>query len=321
MKKELSLVSIGVASYNNSKFITETLDSINSQTYKNIELIVLDDGSKDNSVEIINSWAKKCKFPFKFIINDKNEGITKGCNKIFENISLDSKYFAFFGSDDIMEPHRIETQVKLLEEDPGNLAGAFSDMTIINEKGQLINDSYFNLINETPTTINNFFNNDILYRVKYTIEKNIFPAPAVLYKTEVLKRIGKWDEELYFEDWDMNLRIIKEGFKFLFTGEKLIKYRKIQTSVTAKPKGNYYSSLLSLTYKYNNLASEVDNAINSKIKEYALLTYFGEGKNSFYWLRKKALLQPSFKILIYLLLSFLKVPYSLILKLKKALGK
>ncbi|WP_303813338.1 glycosyltransferase family A protein, partial [Apibacter mensalis] len=80
MDKELPLVSIVAINYNNSKHLVETLDSIDQQTYKNIELIIVDDCSTDDSVKKIDQWLLTYNKPFQFIKHIENKGICKTIN-------------------------------------------------------------------------------------------------------------------------------------------------------------------------------------------------------------------------------------------------
>ncbi len=90
----LPLVTIGAVNYNNAKFLIETLESIKAQTYANIELIVVDDCSNDNSVELIEEWLKSYDRPVKFIKHDRNMGAIAGVNDVFDQARVSIKNFA-----------------------------------------------------------------------------------------------------------------------------------------------------------------------------------------------------------------------------------
>ena len=116
MSDSLPLVSVGIASYNNGKYIVETLDAILGQTYQNIELIIVDDCSKDDSVSVINDWIQHKRERFtevRFMVNDQNKGICYSCNRLLKNAK--GKYFSLNGSDDIMLKNRIEENIKIFE--------------------------------------------------------------------------------------------------------------------------------------------------------------------------------------------------------------
>ena len=83
----LPLVTIGVASYNDGKYIKETLDSILEQSYQNIEIIINEDCSTDNSLEVINDWLNNhnTNTNVQLLINEKNKGLCNSLNNIIKN--------------------------------------------------------------------------------------------------------------------------------------------------------------------------------------------------------------------------------------------
>src|ERR1035438_3501558 len=99
------LVSVVTCSYNNSKYIIETLDSIKNQTYPNIEIVIVEDCSTDNSAELINEWLLTYKGLYKFIRHEVNMG-----GSIPANVGLASssgKYYSAIDTDDMMLPEKI----------------------------------------------------------------------------------------------------------------------------------------------------------------------------------------------------------------------
>ena len=111
MNKILPLVSVIVPCYNHEKYVEETIESIVNQTYENIELIVIDDGSKDASPQIIEELSKKYNFKF---IHRSNKGLSATLN---EGIRLSQgKYISVCASDDKLKLDKIEKQVKFMEE-------------------------------------------------------------------------------------------------------------------------------------------------------------------------------------------------------------
>ncbi len=112
-ENNLPLVSVVVPCYNHEKYVKETIESIINQTYKNIELIVIDDGSKDNSVQVIQEMADKHGFTF---VHRPNKGLSATLN---EGIRLSKgKYFCAIASDDILMLEKIEKQVTFMEANP-----------------------------------------------------------------------------------------------------------------------------------------------------------------------------------------------------------
>lgn len=115
--KENILVSIIVASYNYGRYLRENLESLHNQTYKNIEVIVMDDGSTDNSLEIINEYVNKDS-RFKLITheNNANKGLTVSLQKALNYCK--GEYIAFCESDDYWDIHHIEEKVNYINSNP-----------------------------------------------------------------------------------------------------------------------------------------------------------------------------------------------------------
>lgn len=123
------LVSVNMPCYNCSKYIKQSIDSILNQTYTNFELIIIDDGSTDNSVEVIKEFSDK---RIKLFENITNQGIVYSRNRAVENSK--GKYIAILDSDDIAYPTRIEKQLNFMESNPDfAMTGTWFD--IIDENG------------------------------------------------------------------------------------------------------------------------------------------------------------------------------------------
>ncbi len=99
--------------YNAEKFIRETLDSIAEQTYDKIEVVISDDCSTDNTVQIINDYVQSSELNIVLNVNSTNQGITSNCNKALSLCT--GKYIAFFAGDDLMYPTKINGQVRIME--------------------------------------------------------------------------------------------------------------------------------------------------------------------------------------------------------------
>ena len=114
-----SLVSICVVSYNSAGTILETLDSIKGQTYKNIELIISDDNSKDNTVEIATEWLKNNSNRFtntQLLTVEKNSGVTGNCNRAVK--ASKGEIVKIIAADDIFYPDYIESCTEYFLQNP-----------------------------------------------------------------------------------------------------------------------------------------------------------------------------------------------------------
>src|SRR5437762_2913332 len=110
------LVSIILLSYNYSRFVLETLESVKAQTYAATQLIVVDDCSSDDSVATISHWLHENRMLGTFIRHSKNQGICKSLNDALQ--VANGKYVSMVASDDVLLPDKIARQVEIMESQP-----------------------------------------------------------------------------------------------------------------------------------------------------------------------------------------------------------
>ncbi len=222
-KSHLPLVSIGVASYNNSKYIIATLESIISQSYRNIELIIVDDFSTDNSVEKINEFLKQVSIPFKFHINQKNEGVVNVCNKLLSLVQ--GTYYTLIGSDDVMLPNRIEIQLKIMISKGADMS--FGRINVINDMGKIIEHSRnYECISEQTT--------EIIMTYSNLLEYNVVTAPTVMLKTTAVKSLNGYETKYDIEDLPLWISLASKKYKIVYLNELLVYYRIFAGSLSSK---------------------------------------------------------------------------------------
>ena len=226
------LVSILVAAFNHEKFVQASLQSIIDQNYQNIELWILDDCSVDNTAGKIREMVSVCKerfTNFNFSCHKKNHGVTFTLNEMLPK--LNGKYVCFFASDDVMEKDRISIQVKTFEQlnkSSSKVAMVWSNAQPIDATGKktffrpLKTDQYMVAPKLALST------NDLSSQENYflLLNKNQFyPAPTMMWRANVFKQIGKFDENVGLEDFDVLLRFFRAKQKAFYIDEKLIRYR------------------------------------------------------------------------------------------------
>lgn len=128
-----TLVSIIIPCYNSSKFISQTIESVLNQTHQNWEMIIVDDCSTDNSIQIITEYIKNDE-RIKLIKLEKNSGPAIARNKATEEAK--GRYIAFLDSDDVWLPKKLEVQLKFMAEN--NILVCYSSYSLINEAGNEI---------------------------------------------------------------------------------------------------------------------------------------------------------------------------------------
>ncbi len=198
-------VSVLIPCYNHQDFVSQTINSVMNQTFEDFELIVVDDGSKDNSVGIIKELQNKFKFKF---LSRPNKGLVPTVNEL---ISLSTgQYYIIFASDDIMLPNRLERQVGFLDSNQ-EIAMCHSGCEWIDEKGEFIKTDC--KINPTGYVFPELLKGDFII------------APSVMIRKSVLEDVGKYDESLQIEDYDMFLRIAHK-YPIGYLNEVLVQYRQ-----------------------------------------------------------------------------------------------
>jgi len=176
------LVSVAVCTYNGEKYISSQLDTIINQSYKNIEIIVVDDGSTDNTCSILEQYQKKGKI--KFYRNTKNLGFIRNFEKAIKLCNGD--YIALSDQDDLWELNKIEVLVNNI----GDNILIYSDSEFIDSNGKAMEKRISDLHNLISGKKRNmaflFF--------------NCIAGHAILFKKELLKSIFPFPQQL-FHDW------------------------------------------------------------------------------------------------------------------------
>ena len=204
------LVSIIVPCYNHEKYIEECILSIVNQTYKNIELIVIDDGSKDNSPAILERLQKQYGF---FLECQSNMGLSKTLNKAIRNYSK-GKYIAGSGSDDFLVLDRIEKQVRYAEAHP-EYAMVCGKAYMVDEAGKIIEG--FSIIDPVVDPVK-----DLTF--ESLIERDPIPSSTVLIKKDVLEECGGYNENTIVEDLDLWLKVAYR-YKIGYMDDYFVYYR------------------------------------------------------------------------------------------------
>ncbi|HEV8430614.1 MAG TPA: glycosyltransferase [Pyrinomonadaceae bacterium] len=216
------LVSVIMPAYNTETYIGDSIQSVRNQTYRNWELLVVDDGSTDKTAEIIRSFAaqdSRVKYVFQ-----QNGRQAKARNTGIEKSS--GTLLAFLDSDDLWLPEKLERQLQVMDE--MNVDVVYSDGHIIYEPGSIPGATSFRIV---PGTV---AGREMLDKL---LLHNHVPVQSVLVRLDCFRKAGPFDESPAFhgcEDYEMWLKLAATGAKFHGMSEKLIKYRRHPTATTHK---------------------------------------------------------------------------------------
>ena len=204
------MVSVIMASYNHEKFIPDAIESVLNQTYKDFELVIIDDYSNDNSREIINKYEKMDK-RIKVLLHNKNKGISRTRNDGFD--IAEGKYIAFIDSDDVWVPHKLEVQVPIIEQDENLIV--WSEGDVIDEMGRFLGRKV-----SDPSTKKS---GNLFYELLNTNKIIIFVSSMIFNKNHL--RNIRFNENLKYDNDCQFYVELASSFNFFFIKEALSKYR------------------------------------------------------------------------------------------------
>jgi glycosyltransferase involved in cell wall biosynthesis len=216
------LVSIIIITYNSSRYVLETLESIKSQTWDNIQLIVSDDGSRDNTVQLCTEWINANRQRFaetKLITVEKNTGIAANCNRGIQ--ATIGEWVKLIAGDDILLENCIADNLAYVTRHP-EASFVVSELLEIDDHGNPVKSSK---INEGLRYFAS--RRSVREQLKAYSRWPVFlNTPTFFYKRELINSIGLCDEEFkIYEDMSMIFKIIGKGVKIHFMNRPTVRYR------------------------------------------------------------------------------------------------
>jgi len=189
-------VSIVIPVYNGSNYLREAIDSALAQTYKNIEVIVINDGSNDRGKtdKICKSYGNKIRY-----FKKENGGVSSALNMGIEK--MEGEYFSWLSHDDIYYPEKIEKQIEYLSKNYDDKKILFCDYELINEKGEHIQFVKFD-------------HKELKEKPEYALLRGCINGITLFIPKSAFDKYGEFDETLKCtQDYDMWRRFIK-SYKF-----------------------------------------------------------------------------------------------------------
>ncbi len=283
MKKKTPLVSIVIPVFNGANFLAEAIDSALAQTYKNIEVIVINDGSPDDGAteKIALSYGNKIRYYYK-----ENGGISSALNYGISNMKGD--FFSWLSHDDLYTPDKIQKQINLVE----------SNKDIILCSGSLM-DKQGNPINYHIKTLNKILDGLGLFRE--FLNGYILNGLGFLIPKSVFDREGGFDENLrYLQDLDMWLRLTWKDYRFVCIPDMLVKTRLHALQTTNTMSSSYDMDKGRMAIKHIELLSKTKiRNISNLLECYYLLCLKDNNKdgiNAIYHLFKNVKFGFAFKL-------------------------
>ena len=213
------LISVIVLSYNAEKTILDTLESVKRQSYKNIELIISDDCSRDNTLKIATDWLEVNANCFKqsFLLkSESNQGVCANFNKAIEKST--GLWYKAIAADDALLPTCIEDFCNYIKANP--------DASWISSYTRVYNGNFEdeNCITRNKANLH-FFELNVNDQLIALAKGNRISAPSVAIKRSVHESVGMYDTTYSFEDYPFFLRLLEKGYKCYFLNKETVCYR------------------------------------------------------------------------------------------------
>lgn len=208
-------VSVVMPIYNCEKYVTNSINSVLNQTFRDFEFIILDDASTDNTLSIINDFAKKDK---RIVLrrNRNNLGVTKSLNKALKYVK--GEYVIRMDGDDWSHPSRFVKQVNLMDRNPD---------VVVSGSYIWVCDSNLNIKQVRKYNVKDSEIRNKLFRY------SPFAHPATIWRTDVIKK-EKYNERIkYGQDYELYFRVGRHG-KFMNIPRPLLKLRMHASSISSK---------------------------------------------------------------------------------------
>lgn len=226
------VVSVVVATYNSAGTVLETLESIKAQTYNNIELIVSDDCSQDNTIEVVNQWIVKNNSRFvhtKLVTTEKNTGVSGNFRRGIAHSK--GEWIKSIAGDDLLIPTAIQEYIDFVNNNPENVRMCVCDVECFATNGN-IDVTYKDVIER----YNYFFEKEketYPQQRKRIINECVFVGPTFFYSRELYDEMGGFKEKYgCAEEWPFVYEIIRKGNRIYAINKKLIRYRVQSGSVS-----------------------------------------------------------------------------------------
>lgn len=272
MKNGCPIVTVSVWTYNSSKFVLETLESIKAQTYPNLILQICDDCSTDNTVELCKTWIEENKERFvktKIIIPEHNTGVSGNANRSWD--ACETEYLKDIAGDDILMPNCIEDNMNIVKEHP-EAVFVFSRVKAFGASEKRIQYT------ENELFIYDFFNwtPEQQYNQLYN-KRNCLPAPTVFSNVSRIREVGlRHDERIpLLEDLPKWINALRLGIAFHFLDKVTVMYRLHEKSLTNEFPINFYRSVRLYGFYYRfleDLKIDTEKAINDVV-DYEISLY------------------------------------------------
>ena len=219
-------VSVLVTTFNHARYVVEALQSLRVQTSRDFEVIITDDASTDGCADVIADWLARTGFPAQFIRNPVNRGICANRNTALARAR--GRFVCSLSGDDAYAADRIARQLDCFLSQPDHVCAVYSDTLLVDGDGASTGRSALEMkFGDAPPPQGELF--------ARLLPDNFLPAPAVMVRRSAIAEVGGYDESLFFEDFDMWLRLSRR-FSFVYLEGRLVRQRMHPHSMSNNPR-------------------------------------------------------------------------------------
>lgn len=223
--RELPLVSVIVITYNSAKYVLETLESIKAQTYDHLELIVSDDGSKDDTVALCNRWIEENRERFQraeLLTVAVNTGIPANCNRGVN--AAKASWTKMIAGDDILEQGCVAGYMDFI--------ASGSDINFVSARVTVFSDDEEKC--GLVSVDEEIFALPQRKQFQHLLTKgNFVLGPSVFFNLDIIKNLGGFDERYrLIEDYPLFVKIYSQGYRVHFLNSSLVRYRVHDSNVS-----------------------------------------------------------------------------------------
>ncbi len=243
------LVSICVLTYNSARTIEETLDSVYSQTYDNLELVISDDHSGDNTIDVCNDWISNHKARFngiQVLTVEKNTGTNKNVNRVFK--AAKGAWLKIVAGDDLLVPECVEKLYSYCVENSKEVC--ISKVAYFGDEGRIAQKRI-----TYETFFDKYQNLSVKGKFNLLLHQCALPTPSMLISKDLLEKIGYLDESYtIYEEWPLFMSILEKGVDIPYIEDETVRYRCENNSLSStnfnkSKKGESYQGARYVVYK------------------------------------------------------------------------
>jgi glycosyltransferase involved in cell wall biosynthesis len=249
-------VSVIIPTYNCAHYLEQAIESAMNQTYRDVEIIVLDDGSTDNTSEVVRKYGNNIRY-----IRQANAGLPAARNRAIESSA--GEFLAFLDSDDWWELSKLAKQVPLLEDDP-QVGLVYTDLRVVHDDGEIIPS----FLASRPLATSGYVFDRLL-------ESGFILPSTVLLRRSCLDQVGMFDESMRsHEDIELWLRVC-QSWKVALINEPLTHRRQGDANMTSNDnlKTEYSVKLFEKALRLPSLTTEQRTLMTKKLAG----AYFARG--------------------------------------------